>query len=116
MSRTIFIKNWVLQAPIGLYEQEKGVTQRLRVSIDITEADRGPAAYVEDVIDYGALKARLGTLITAHHREFLETLADEIANVCVQEKYALSATVTLEKLDIFADCESCGVTLTRKRP
>lgn len=115
MSRTVFIKNWVLQAPVGLYEQEKGVTQRLRVSIAIVEADRGPASRLEDVIDYGALKARAGSIITAQHHEFLETLADKIAHLCLREPHAESVSVTLEKLDIFADCESCGVTLSKQR-
>ncbi len=113
-TRQIFIKNWVLNANVGVYDAEKRGAQRLRANVTLDEAAPKTPAHLNEAVDYGALKAALEKLILKEHVELLETLADRIANHCLADARVNRVTVELEKLDIFPDCE-CGVKLTRSR-
>ena len=114
-TRGIFIKNWIIQAPVGVYGHEKQAPQRLRVSLKLEEIAPQTPHGLNDVVDYGALKTALHALIIKEHTELLEVLADRIAAHCLTDQRVSAVSIKLEKLDIFPDCESCGVRLTRRR-
>ena len=43
----------------------------------------------------------------------VETLADRIAEMCLEDQRVRTARVRIEKLDVFADAESAGVEIER---
>jgi len=49
------------------------------------------------------------------HVNLVETLAEDIATMCLEDIRILSVRVRIEKLDVFADVESVGVEIERVR-
>jgi 7,8-dihydroneopterin aldolase/epimerase/oxygenase len=45
----------------------------------------------------------------------VETLAERIAEACFRDRRVITARVRIEKLDVYADAESVGVEIERRR-
>jgi dihydroneopterin aldolase len=90
----------VLDVEIGVYTHEKGVTQRVRFSVDV---DLIPTDALNDDIrqafDYDTIIKGIKAIIARGHINLVETLADEIATLCLAHPRAQSARVMIEKLD-----------------
>jgi dihydroneopterin aldolase len=54
-------------------------------------------------------------LCAAEHVRLVETLAERIAGAALLDKRVIAARITVEKLDIFPDAVSAGVTVERRR-
>ena len=70
------------------------------------------------VIDFDLLD-RIVTIrhaVGAGHVNLVETLAERIAAMCLEDRRVLSARVRIEKLDVFAEAESVGVEIERFQP
>ncbi len=120
--RRVFIRDLVLQARIGVYPEEKGGRQPIRVNISYEMRDDGvdhpdgigPDA-VARVVDYDGLAKRVRALVGRAHVELVETMAEQIARACLADPRVLRARVTVEKLAVFADAASAGVEIERSR-
>src|SRR6478752_1819827 len=97
----VFVHDLVLDAEIGVYTHEKGVTQRARFSVDIEVAPSDQA--IEDqigrVLDYDMIIETIKDILAQDHINLVETLADEIATRCLAHPRAASVKVKIEKLD-----------------
>lgn len=111
----IFVHDLVLDAEIGVYTHEKGVTQRARFSVDIevTPTNQAIDDQIERVLDYDMIIATIKTILTEGHINLVETLADEIATRCLAHPRAASARVRIEKLD--KEPGAVGVEIVRRR-
>ena len=111
----VFVHDLVLDAEIGVYTHEKGVTQRARFSVDIEVAPSGEA--IEDqigrVLDYDMIIAIIKSILAEGHINLVETLADEIASRCLAHPRAASVKVKIEKLD--KEPGAVGVEIVRRR-
>ena len=111
----VFVHDLVLDAEIGVYNHEKGVTQRARFSVDIEVMPSGQA--VEDqiarVLDYDTIIATIKDILAEGHINLVETLADEIATRCLAHPRAASVKVKIEKLD--KEPGAVGVEIVRRR-
>src|SRR4029078_4546548 len=96
----VFMHDLVLDVEIGVYTHEKGVTQRVRFSVDV---DLIPTDALNDDIreafDYDTIIKGIKAIIARGHINLVETLADEIATLCLAHPRAQSARVMIEKLD-----------------
>ncbi len=97
----IFMHDLVLDVEIGVYTHEKGVTQRVRFSVDV---DVLPATVaLEDNIvrafDYDTIIQGIKDIIAEGHINLVETLAERIAGHCLAHPRASSVLVKIEKLD-----------------
>jgi dihydroneopterin aldolase len=112
----VFVHDLVLDAEIGVYSHEKGVTQRARFSVDIEvkPADEAIEDQIDRVLDYDAIIAIIKTILAEGHINLVETLADEIATRCLQHPRAASVKVKIEKLD--KEPGAVGVEIVRRRP
>ncbi|MHB8284787.1 MAG: dihydroneopterin aldolase [Caulobacteraceae bacterium] len=121
----VFIRDLEVQATIGVYEDERAADQRVRVNIDLAVAE-GPAAMsapspradadcLDNVVDYGAIAARIRSLVIEGRSRLLETLAARIADTCLEDVRVYSARVRVEKPDVFTDAESAGIEIERHR-
>ena len=45
----------------------------------------------------------------------VETLAERVASLCLEEPEVAAAKVRVEKLDVFADAASVGVEISRRK-
>jgi dihydroneopterin aldolase len=97
----VFMHDLVLDVEIGVYTHEKGVTQRVRFSVDV---DVLPATVaLEDDIarafDYDTIIQGIKDIIAEGHINLVETLAERIAEHCLAHPRASSVLVRIEKLD-----------------
>lgn len=111
----IFVHDLVLDVEIGVYTNEKGVTQRVRFSVDV---DVIPAARaLEDDIgrafDYDTIIKGIKNVVARGHINLVETLGEEVARQCLAHPRAASVTVRIEKLD--KEPGAVGVEIVRSK-
>ena len=67
----------------------------------------------DNVVCYGGLVTGVRRVIGAGHVNLAETLAERIAEMCLEDRRVLSARVRVEKLDVFPEAASVGVEIER---
>jgi dihydroneopterin aldolase len=97
----VFMHDLVLDVEIGVYTHEKGVTQRVRFTVDV---DLLPAtgALDDDIgraFDYDTIIGGIKAIVARGHINLVETLAEEVAEHCLAHPRAATVTVRIEKLD-----------------
>lgn len=113
--RHVFVHGLVLAARIGVFAAEEGRTQRVRVNVDLGVADGPGRDELSRVVDYSVIVDRVRAIVAAGHVRLVETLAERIAEACLEDGRILSARIRVEKLDIYADAEGVGVEIERRR-
>jgi dihydroneopterin aldolase len=113
--RHVFIRDMVIDCSIGIYTHEKEHEQRVRINLDLAvgEGDHLINDDIRNVISYEDMAKGVEVIIAAGHINLVETLAENIAEMCLQDKRVFSARVRVEKLDIIASAESVGVEIER---
>jgi dihydroneopterin aldolase len=123
--RHTFLRDLVLEAAIGVYAHEQGRSQRIRVNVDLGVADDGArgqsrASVGKDdlarVVDYAKVADRVRAIVAAGHVQLVETLAERLAEACLEDPRVRLARVRVEKLDVLPDGASAGVEVERRRP
>ena len=78
--RHVFIRNLELPAQIGVYRQEEGRTQPVRINVDLAVEDLDrPGDMLAKVVDYRVIEKRIRAIIAEGHVRLAETLAERIA-------------------------------------
>jgi len=122
-TRHMFIRDLVLAASIGVYPHEHAARQRIRINLDLAVADDGgakrsrPAVGQDDlsrVVSYETIIERVRATVAAGHVQLVETLAERLCELCLDDPRVLIARVRVEKLDVFADAISAGVEVERR--
>ena len=122
--RQVFVRDLVLEARIGVYADEQGRTQRVRINVDLGVVDEGArplsrmAVGRDDlarVVDYSVIVERVRAIVAAGHVQLVETLAERIAESCLADERILTARIRVEKLDIYPDAAGVGVEIERRR-
>ncbi len=117
-TRHVFIRNLVLPASIGVYPHEHAAAQRVRINLDLAIDDHDAGIGPDDlarVVDYEQVVNGVRAAVASGHVRLAETLAERIAALCLADARVAVARVRVEKLDIFADAESAGVEVERRR-
>jgi dihydroneopterin aldolase len=66
--RHVFIRNLELSAHIGVYRQEEGRTQPVRINVDLATDDIADAQdMLENVVDYHVIEKRIRAIIAEGH-------------------------------------------------
>jgi dihydroneopterin aldolase len=124
--RHVFLRDMVLLASIGVHAFEHEARQRIRINLDLAVIDeaeaasrqltRAPAAKDElsRVVDYEAVADSVRALVASGHVRLLETLAERIADSCLEDARVRIVRIRIEKLDIFADMASVGIEIERR--
>jgi dihydroneopterin aldolase len=115
--RRVFVNNLELMASVGVFEMEKRYEQRLIVSVElwVTDDYDGQSDMLSAVLDYGSVVTRIRTIVETGHTNLLETLAEQIASVCLADSRVVRTIVKLEKPDIVPGCRSVGIEIVRER-
>ncbi len=122
--RHVFLRDLLLDAAIGVYASEHGRRQRIRVNVDLAVEDDGARPLsrapvgrdaLSRVVDYAAVAERVRAIVSAGHVRLVETLAERIAETCLEDPRVVVARVRVEKLDILPDAASVGVEVERRR-
>ena len=114
--RHVFIRNLELPAHIGVYRQEEGRTQKVRINLDLATDEIADAQdMLENVVDYHVIEKRIRAIIAEGHVRLAETLAERIAQACFEDERVVTARVRIEKLHALSGAESAGVEIERTR-
>lgn len=111
----ISLRDHVVVAEIGAFQQERGTTQRLRFNVVVEVA--APDAPVEDDVDkilsYDSISEAIAHELSAERLNLLETLAERVADRVLQAPQAQRVFVRIEKLD--RGPGALGVEIVRSR-
>ena len=113
--RHVFVRDFVLPCSIGVHAHEHEKPQRIRLNLDlgVREGDGPLADSLDAVVCYEAIVTRVRSIVADGHVNLVETLAERIAAICLQDPRVRSARVRVEKLDAFADAASVGIEIER---
>jgi dihydroneopterin aldolase len=113
----IQIRDLRVETLIGIHKRERHVAQT--VSIDLEIGLPGTAVFksdkVADTIDYEQVALKIRALAADGHYRLVETLAERIARLLLEEFGAPWAKVSVAKIGILANARFVGVTIERKR-
>jgi len=114
--RHVFVHELTIQASIGVYSHEKLDKQRIRINLDLAVRE-GDASSMDDdinnVVCYEEVVTSIRALVESGHVNLVETLAERIAALCLEDRRVRVARVRVEKLDVFPDATSVGVEIER---
>ena len=107
-----------VDATIGVFPEEHGRTQRIRVDVDI---DLGAMAAntddnLRETFDYHRLCRVIHAAAVEQHYQLVETLAQRIINWCMDDDRVRRVKVKIIKLDVIAEAEGVGCVLEGVRP
>jgi dihydroneopterin aldolase len=117
--RHVFVRDLVQTCSIGIYDHEHQTPQRVRFNIDLgvrEGVDPTTSENINDVVCYEQIVNRIRAIAHDGHTNLVETLAERVAAMCLQDPRVRSARVRVEKLDVFEDAASVGVEIERRSP
>jgi len=113
----IILRDLRVDVLIGIHKRERHVTQT--VSIDLDIGLPGTTVFksdkVADTIDYEQVALRIKALAASGHFRLVETLAERIARLLLDDFGAPWAKISVAKIGILANAKFVGVTIERKR-
>jgi 7,8-dihydroneopterin aldolase/epimerase/oxygenase len=114
---TIFVRELKLEAWIGLYRHEKIAPQTIEIDLEIGVP--GDTVFrtgrVQDTIDYGVAVERIRALLAGERFGLVESLAERIARILIDDFGSPRVKVSIAKLGILRDARRVGVTIERAR-
>jgi dihydroneopterin aldolase len=115
--RHVFVRDLVLPAFIGVWAHEKGKPQRVRINVDLAvrEETEPLADRLDAVVCYDRLSRAVRELVGSEHVHLLETLAERIAGLALEDPRVSLARIRVEKLDVYADAAAVGIEIERRR-
>jgi dihydroneopterin aldolase len=111
----VFVRDLVLPFRIGIYDYEHLAPQRVRVNADLLVEGAEADDDFDRVLNYETIVDGVRALARAGHINLLETLAERVMDLCLDDPRVLAARVAAEKLDVYPEAESVGVVLRRRR-
>lgn len=114
----IHIRDLSIRCIIGIFPEERVTLQEvvlnLRLGTDaVAAAARSDA--IGDTIDYKALKQRVIALVESSSFNLIETLADRVAALCLEDSRTGEVQVTVDKPGALRFTRSVAVEVTRRR-
>ncbi len=112
----VFVRDLVLVTSIGVHAHEMLAKQRIRVSVDLlVQLDGLVDDRLKDTICYDKICSQIRELTEGEHVRLVETFADRVVAICFVDERVKEISVTVEKLDVYNDVASVGVTLMASR-
>ena len=113
----ITIRDLSLRCIIGLYPEERIKKQDVVINV-VMETDLRKAGQTDDLndtVNYKAIKLAILDFVESSSFNLIESLAEGIAAICLNDPLVQSATVTLDKPGALRFCRSVAVEVTRER-
>jgi 7,8-dihydroneopterin aldolase/epimerase/oxygenase len=110
--RKLFLRNFRVEANIGVHEFEKRGTQALLINVElyVPLAMTTPKADdLAEVLDYDFIRTTIIERIAQGHIHLQETLCDDIAALMMKHPLVQAARVSTEKPNVYLDCQAVGV-------
>ncbi len=111
----ISLRDHLVEADIGAFQQERGHKQRLRfnVVVEVRPVTEPLEDDVDRILSYDRITEAIAAELAAERLNLLETLAERVAERILAEPAAMRVFVRIEKLDIGP--YALGVEIVRSR-
>ncbi len=113
----IFITDLLIRGVIGITEKEREQPQDILVNVviltDISKASK--TDNVDDSVNYRTVAKKILAHVEQIKRYTVEALAEDIANLCLEEPRAQTVTVRVEKPGAVRFSKSVGVEIVRQK-
>ncbi|MBI4665481.1 MAG: 2-amino-4-hydroxy-6-hydroxymethyldihydropteridine diphosphokinase [Nitrospinae bacterium] len=115
MSDRIILETLETECIIGIFDWER--VNRQRVTVDLSlECDIRSAAHsddIKDAVDYKSLSKDIITFVEASGYKLIETLAEQIARICLARGGVKKATVRVSKPGAVRSSKNVSIEITR---
>ena len=114
---TIFIREFRVDAWVGIYEWEKQRPQVLEMEIEIgiPGSEVGHTDNIHDTVHYGEVVSRITAELAERKFKLLEALAEHLCGIITGEFRAPWVRLSVAKLGHIPRVRKVGVTLERRR-
>jgi dihydroneopterin aldolase len=110
--RRIFLRDYVVEANIGVHAHEKNGAQRVTFNIEVfvplavstPRHDR-----IHEVVDYDFVRVTVARRISQGHINLQETLIDDVARALLAHPAVRAVRVASEKNNVYEDVAAVGV-------
>lgn len=111
----IFITDLRADAIIGIYDRERTSKQTISVDMEFASDIRAAAAtdHIDQALDYKAISKRVESYIQQSEFQLIESLAEGITQLVMQEFEVTWIKLTLHKLGALSNSGDVGVRIIR---
>lgn len=111
---SIIIRNFSIDALIGIFPEEIGHKQNILINIDALFDDYSVKEdKIECTVSYVPIIEEIRRISDIQF-SLVEKMADHLATFCLQEKRIQSVKIRIEKTEIFSECH-VGTEIIRSR-
>jgi len=114
----IIIRDLKLRAIIGTFPEERREKQDIIINLEILTDLRaaGKSDELTDTVDYKTMKQNIIAMVEASKFQLIERLAEEIANIVLQDKKVIGTRVIIDKPGALRFASSAAVEIYREQP
>ena len=113
----IFLTSLSTEAVIGIFDWEREVRQRIEIdlemSMDLSAAAKSDS--IDDTLNYKAVAKRVLAFVSESRFQLVETLAERIAGLVLEEFPITKVRVTVHKAGAIRHSRDVGVIIERSR-
>ncbi|MDX1455049.1 MAG: dihydroneopterin aldolase [Gammaproteobacteria bacterium] len=113
----VFIRDLRIPVVVGVFAWEKRIKQEIRLDIDMGFDIRKASASddIKDTLDYKAVSHRVDEFARESRFDLVETLAEKIAQLILDEFPVEEVSLTLNKTGAVSIARDVGVKIQRSR-
>ena len=111
----IFLQELEVETVIGIYDWERKIKQKVVFDIEMGADIRKAAStdHIDDTLNYKAVAKRIIGFVEESRFELVETLAEKVAEIVVNEFDVPWVKVTLNKLGAIRGSRGVGIIIER---
>jgi dihydroneopterin aldolase len=111
----VYIRELRADTVIGVYDWERTVRQTIVLDLELATDNRRAAASdrIGDAVDYAALSARVLAFIEGSEFQLIETMAEQVAAIVIEEFGVPWLRLRLAKPGAVARARDVGVVIER---
>ncbi len=113
----IYIRDLALRCIIGIYPEERRERQDVIINVTMSGdfAAAGMSDDIDDAVNYKTITKKMIALVEESSFNLIETLADKLADICLEHPKVEEATVCVDKPGALRFARSVAFETTRKR-
>jgi dihydroneopterin aldolase len=113
----VYLRDLEIECVIGIFEWERRIKQTIVLDLDMATDIRRAAASdkIDDTLDYKAVSKRLAEFVGQSQFQLVETLAERVAAVVLEEFKVPWVRVRVNKRRALRNAADVGVVIERGR-
>ena len=114
MERRFILQGMETQASIGIYDHERGTSQRITIDAELRlfPLTEPLDDQIESALDYDRIRETILKIVAAKHYNLQETLARKLFDALCSLDDVQSVRVRTSKPDAYNDCETIAYQLS----